>query len=201
MDHALFQRLLPVHHIILDLLALVDPYPCLLASKFYHRRYLPPTYQTLTYTDSVLWGLTTESHSPDRTLQALSHVHTLRFDHDPQALVHATRGTIPYTRAWKELFPNVRVLYFSAGAILQEMDALLDRETLYLPVQNTLWFHVRRPLQRVLIDLRGDVGEEMWKTRRSEVERVVHRFNQELFADDEGQCEYLGVAAPTASTA
>ncbi|WVQ98339.1 hypothetical protein IAU59_005462 [Kwoniella sp. CBS 9459] len=200
-EPAQFQRLLPVHDHILDFLFLIDPITCLLASKYHYKRYIPSTYRDLTFQDSVLWGLTRESPSSERTLEALSHVHTLRFLrdphtlHNPHTLRRATRGDHPFETPFKELFPNVKVLFFGAEVILFEIrgSAILDPWVIHISIQNTLWFHIRRPLERVIIDLRGPIGEGIWKDRRAELERIVQRLDLAFFPDSEGRCEYMGI--------
>ncbi|OCF44775.1 hypothetical protein I317_01264 [Kwoniella heveanensis CBS 569] len=195
-DHTPFQRLLPVHDQILDFLSHVDPFPCLLASRYHYNRYLPQVYETFTFDDSALWGLTTEASasSTERTLQALAHVHTLRLTENPDALKRATYGVPPFKKRWKELFPNVKVIHVTIDLILYEGDARTSLGAPIVPLQNTLWFHVRRPLERVIIDMKRKAGREKWRYggRRPQVEKTVHRLGQDLLADNGGGCDYVG---------
>ncbi|WWD00896.1 hypothetical protein V866_007834 [Kwoniella sp. B9012] len=117
-DPTAFQRLLPVHDLVLSHLSGLAPTTYLLLSKYYYDKLVRSLYSSITPDLSTLHGLTFTSPRNQRTLNALSQTSTLVIS--PQsswALFRATKGIQPFSKAHKELFRNVQNIHLTWKAL------------------------------------------------------------------------------------
>ncbi|WWD07350.1 hypothetical protein V865_005448 [Kwoniella europaea PYCC6329] len=152
-DRTAFQRLLPVHHLILSHLSRLAPTTYLLLSRYHHDQLVRSLYSSITPDLSTLHGLTYPSPRNQRTLNALSQTITLIVS--PQsswALLRATKGIHPFSKAHKELFRNVQNIHLTWKALYARISGTPPPVN-GLQIENNLWFHVKNPIKHLIIDI------------------------------------------------
>ncbi|WVQ69570.1 uncharacterized protein L199_007790 [Kwoniella botswanensis] len=152
-DPTAFQRLLPVHDLILSHLSGLAPTTYLLLSKYYYDKLVRSLYSYFTPDLSTLHGLTYPSPRNQRTLNALSQTSTLVISlQSSWALFRATKGIQPFYKAHKELFRNVQNIHFTWKALQARISGTPTPGN-GLRIENNLWFHVKNPIKHLIIDI------------------------------------------------
>ncbi|WWC59787.1 uncharacterized protein I303_102349 [Kwoniella dejecticola CBS 10117] len=150
-----FQTLLPVHPRILHHLAYIAPTLYLRLSSYYYTKLIPSLYSTFSPSIASLNGLSHKTLGQDQTRkrQALTHVTHLKIDSAAWfALTKATKGYQPFRQQHQGLFPNVKTLELDWYAIKNGSG---DWSNAYLPLENTLWFHLKPPLHKLILQMEG----------------------------------------------
>ncbi|WVW78126.1 hypothetical protein I302_100077 [Kwoniella bestiolae CBS 10118] len=173
-DPIAFQRLLPVHELILHHLSQIKPTTYLTLSRYHFHKLIPSLYTTITPNLSSLHGLTLPTPANEHTLTALSHTTTLVLSPDSSsALYKATKGYHPFSKGYRELFKNVRSIVLSCELIRDRIRPI-SRRMDDLPAENNLWFHVKTPVENLTFEIESLEAksklEYVWKSAKLHTE-------------------------------
>ncbi|WVR09800.1 hypothetical protein IAU60_006876 [Kwoniella sp. DSM 27419] len=182
-------RLLPVHDVIFDYFAEAAPATYVRLSKWHYDDGVAALYHTFPVNDKSLYGLTLPAPDHQRTLRALEYAEVLHFDNEPSGISRATQGVGPYPCGYQKLFPNVKSLHVRGEALVNQVPFDLNGYGPILPLQNALWFHVRRPLQEVILDLRMETSINI-RARQAGLERL-RRSLSKAFLSEGGEAKII----------
>ncbi|WWC86609.1 uncharacterized protein L201_001486 [Kwoniella dendrophila CBS 6074] len=177
-DYAAFQRLTPVHHLVLDYLSRYKPTTYILLSKYHYNKIIPEIYETITINLSTFQGLATST--PERTIKALRNTKTILLDSTSADIAkRVLRGQLPFPKTYKELFPNVKTVEFLKESFITKesitpIGNMMRSENIH--IENTLWMQVRFPIQSLTFHLIGINTEELGTgSGREEEEALIFR--------------------------